>query len=328
MPREILLYGDIGSYSAPDVITQMNDAGSSDVVLRVNSNGGEVRYGWGILSKAKELKGKKLFKNDGEANSLAAILFCYNDDNEAIDTATFMFHRASYGEWYEGSEYFTEADRSLLIVMNKSLREALEAKVDVKKFEKSIDTTLDVLFSLNGRKEVTLNADQALECGLINRIIQLTPALKSNIEANSVKITALYSGHKIAANTPSPIITTMTAEEIKSKFPEAYRSIYAKGLKRGTEKEFDRAGSIFAYKDADPQGVIEAFKSGKPATETQKAEWGIKAASAMMEKKIEDGNTPPLPVPAAAATATSKEAADKADFKKELFAQLNLKATA
>lgn len=290
--KEILLYGDIYGYSAERAITELNTVGNSDVVLRFNGDGGELRYGWGIITKAKELKGNKLFKNDGEANSLMAFAFCYNDNNEAIDTATFGFHRASYGKAYESSEFFTPADRQELVEKNAKLRAAMEAKIDVSAFQRvTHGITLDQLFSMDDRIEVCLTAKDALECKLINRIVKITPEYD-----NQVRTLAAHFGKRmpIAAHTePSstnPTPTAMTEEQLKSQHPEIYASIFNKGV----TAEFDRAGSILAYIDADRKGAIEAFKSKAPLTETQRSEFAIKLASAKSVNEIEEESAPPI----------------------------------
>lgn len=331
MPKEILLYGDIYSWSAESIIAQMGTIGNSDLNLRVNSNGGEIRYGWGILAKLQELKGKKIFKNDGEANSMSAFAFCYNNNNEAVDTASFGFHRASYGEWYEKSEQFSEVDRQDLEAKNKKLREAMEGKMDIAAFERITGCTLDALFSMDQRLEVVLTAPEALECKLINRVINLTPELASEISAHKISITALYSKNNIEANKPEEIKQplTMTVEEIKAKYPDAYKSIFALGKKRGIEVEADRVGSILAHIEADKKGVLEAVKSGKALTQTQHAEFAIKAVKSLAAKTLEDESAEEV-VTDIKNTVPKKEAKkdtpEMEAFSKEVYANLNIKS--
>lgn len=273
MAKEILLYGGFYGYSAGEAMRQLDAArNSSEVALRFNGDGGELRYAWAVIGKAKELKGRKLFKNDGEANSMMAFAFCYNDNNEAFDTSTFMFHRASYGDDYEASEYFTAAERQETIDKNAKLRAAMEAKIDTGIFQRITGLTMDALFAMPGRAECTLTAAQALECKLINRVIPITPAIDAQVKA----LAAHYSPLRMAAETPpTQTPNTMNADKLKLEFPDVYKSIFEAGI----TAEHDRAGSILAYIEADQKGVLEAFKSGKPLTETQRSEFAIKAAS-------------------------------------------------
>ncbi len=316
MAKEILLYGDIYGYSAEQAVNQLNDAKNSpEVHLRFNGDGGELRYGWAIIGKAKELKGKKLFKNDGEANSMMAFAFCYNENNEALDTSLFKFHRASYGLSYEQSEYCSPEDMAELKNKNDKLRAAMEAKIDVAAFQRITGLSMDELFATPGRAECSLTASQALECKLINRIIPITPEYKEQVRA----LASFYSPNKIAAHSEPTIQSTMTVEEIKAKYPDAYKAIYAKGKAKGIEVELDRAGSILAYIDADPKGVIEAHKSGKPMTETMRSEFALKAYSKTVVKALEDEGADPLNIdPKNSAPAAGAKAEAKAAFEKSM----------
>lgn len=318
--KEILLYDDIYSYSARNAINELEEArDSSEIVVRFNGDGGEIRYGWAVLAKAKELKGKKLFKNDGEANSMYAFSFCYNENNEALDTSYFKFHRASYGLDYERSEYFTESDRKELEEKNAKLREAMEAKMDSAKFAAITKVSFDELFSTSGRIEVTLTAVQALECGLINRVIPLTPEYSAQVRA----LTAHFSPNRIAAHSEPVISTTMTKDEIQAKYPTAYKEIFAAGKKRGIQIEFDRADSIIAFAETDPKKAIEAFKSQKPLTDAMRTEFLRKEFSALSVKKLEGENADPLitaaeEVKPPAGAKTVVDAKLKADFNSAL----------
>jgi len=107
--------------------------------------------------------------------------------------------------------------------------------MDIPAFERITGVTLDAMFSMDQHIDVNLTAKEALECKLINRVVALTPELSNEITAHKTSITALYSQHKIAAktepNNQQPV--TMTADQIKTQFPEAYKSIYAKGKAKG-----------------------------------------------------------------------------------------------
>jgi len=69
---EVLLYGDIYSQRARDFIKEVDTASGEDLTVRVNSFGGDVDYGWGMIAKFSEHKGKKSVKIDAAAHSMAA----------------------------------------------------------------------------------------------------------------------------------------------------------------------------------------------------------------------------------------------------------------
>ncbi len=325
MAKEILLYSDLYGWTAERAINDLNDArNQSEVVIRFNGDGGELRYGWAIIGKAKELKGKKLFKNDGEANSMMAFAFAYNDNNEALDTSSFKLHRASYGTNYEASEYFSQADQTELADKNAKLKAAMESKINVAKFKEITGYSLDELFAMPGRVECSLNAEQALAVGLINRIVPITPEYKAQITALSQH----FSPSKIAATADQQTLPTMlTPEQIKAQYPDAYKAIFAKGKAKGIESEKDRIGSILAYIDADKKGVLEAIKSDKPLSETQRSEFAIKAASLTAVATLAAENPPAIATPAEESIPApgSPAATTKADADKKVKAELEAK---
>ncbi len=274
-------------------IEEINEAGSEDVIIRVNSNGGEVRYGYGMIARISELTGKVTLKNDGDASSMAALMFCYVNDSEALDVSTFTFHRAAYPDWIESNpEYFTEADKVDLARMNKNLRAALEGKIDVEKFAAITKVSIDDLFSMDGRIDVTISAKDAKKIGLINRIITITPQKEAEINAKKLEITALRSGLKIAAKSEDKNINlnTMKKDEIKSTYPAAYAEIVKEAQDAAIEAERDRVGAALTFVDVDPEAVKEIIKTGKAMTQTQMTELTVKKVSALSAKKVEEEN--------------------------------------
>lgn len=323
--KEILVYTDLYDYSAADIIRQLNEAKDSDVVLRFNSNGGELRYAWALLAKAKELKGKKLFKNDGGAHSMCAFAFCYNDNNEAIDTATFSFHRASYGHEYENDpDLFTTEDKQELADKNAKLRAALVAKVNVQLFEMFGKCSVDAMFSMDSRRDVTITAEQALKCGLINRVNPITPGYSSEISAHKKAIEAKYQPLKMAATTEPIKSTVMNKDTLKTEHPALYAEILATASSEATAKEKERVEAWAYFSDVDPKAVKDGIASGKPLTQLQIIEFSEKKMSAKSVKALEDEGAPPITTkkePVTATAADAEKAKIKAEYEKAMDEQ-------
>lgn len=319
---EVLIYGAIYSFSAEDFINQINLGKSEDVTVRINSDGGEVRYGWGMIAKFSELTGKKIVKNDGEANSMGALFFCYADDCEAIDTATFGFHRAGYPAWFENDpELFNEDAKADLAYMNKKLRAALEAKVDVDKFNGLGYGTIEEMFSMDDRKFIVLNAKEAKSVGLIDRITTITPTKKAEIQSKLDKATAKYSRPAIAAI--EPIKTKiMTQDQLKTEFPSVYAAIFEAGKTEGIAGEKDRVEACLTFIDADPKGVVEAIASGKALSAKQMAEFSMKIVSAAKLANVADDSAKPVTT-GETTTAPAKED-EKAAWVKRVFAHTQI----
>jgi ATP-dependent protease ClpP protease subunit len=297
MQSEVLIYGVIDAECAGEFFECVNESiestGTEDITLRVNSDGGEVRYGWGIVAKYSELTGKKVVKNDGAANSMAAFLFCYADDSECVDVATFGFHRAAYPTWYESNpELFTDFEKQHLARVNASLRKAMESKIDVVEFEKITGITMNQLFSMDSRVEVVLTAKQAKQCKLVNKVIPITPKKR-------MEIAALFENKQpVMANMPTTekplnnnsIKKTMNATQLKSEHFDVYNEIFNAGVL--TER--DRVEACLTFIAADQPGVISAIKEGKQLSAKQMAEFTLKSVAAANVEKIENGAAPVL----------------------------------
>jgi ATP-dependent protease ClpP protease subunit len=312
MAKEILLYYPLYSYSVADAIKQMEEAKEDDIVVRVNCIGGEVLTAYGLLAKFKEHAKSKVIKVDGGAASMAAMMLCYVDDSECLDVSTFLFHRAAYPEWIERNpDYFTDGMKASLTAVNGQLRAAMEAKIDVAKFEKITGVTLDELFSLETRIDVELTAKQAKQIKLVNRIVTITPAKQEEIQAMTMRIAAMGTGAKLEQPAPAATTTTttkketdMTAAELKDKHPE----LYAQLVELGAKQERKRIEGLMVFADVDLPAVTAAIESGEEFTPKQMAELTRKSIAKEIKGTVEEGNTQPV---ATTAPEAPKPAAEK-----------------
>lgn len=290
MAKEVLIYGQFDSYSSSqfieDINAELEKDENSEIVVRVNTPGGDVDYAWGAVAKFSELKNKKTVKVDGKAHSMGLYFCCYTEDVEAVDVSEFLLHRAAYPSWIENDpDYFTEDRQASLDRMNKKLRAAFEGKVDVPLFEQITKVTLDQVYSMEGQLNVRLTAQQAKRIGLIKSYTTITPKKKADIAARMFEITAKSNGLEIAAKVDEPIkIKTMNIDQLKAEHPNVYAQIFALGVTDGVATERDRVEACLTFIDADAKGVKEAIASGKPLSAKQMAEFTLKIVSA---KKLE-----------------------------------------
>ncbi len=300
--KEILLYSIIFDFTAEELINSIEEAKSQDIVLRINSNGGSVEDAWGAIAKFREhTKGKKI-KVDGVAKSMAAHFLSYTDDVEVLDVTSLLYHRASFPTFIERDpELMTEDRVNRLKEINDDLRAALEAKVDVEKFEKIGGVTMDELFSTDGIVDVTFTAEEAKEIGIANKINKITPEAIEEIESITLKIAATSLGidykqpkkDKPTSETPEKNPTSkpnkklnykdMSIEALKLENPELYKEI----IKEGTVQEKDRVGAWMAFYAIDPEAVAKGIKDGDILSETAKAEFAVKGMSAEALEKVE-----------------------------------------
>lgn len=294
MPKEVLIYGRIDSYSSTEFFKNIGEALKDNqdetIVIRINTNGGEPEYGWGEIARIQELK-NKIIKVDGKAHSMGLFALCYVEDVEALDVSQFLLHRAAYPSWFESDpNYFTDVYKSNLANINANLEKAFRNKIDVAVFEEMKGVKVKDIFSMDGRIEVNLTAAEAKKIGLVKSILKITPAKQAELSSIAASAGIQFEDIKIAAeneNNPTQIKNNMTLEEFKSKHPEAYNQIFAAG--QAAEK--DRVGAWMAFIDVDTEHVSKAIKEGKIMSQTDMAELSRKSYAAEALKKVEADTT-------------------------------------
>lgn len=319
--KEILLYGAIYDWSVEDFINQMEAAKNQDVVVRVNSPGGDVMSGWGLIAKFQEhTKGKKI-KVDGQASSMAFIALLFADSASALSTSRFVAHRAGYASWIEKDKNLMTQDMwDRLNATNAHFRTAMEAKLDIAKFEKIAGITLDEFFSNDTRIDVTLTAQQAKEIGLVNEIVPLTANLKAEIESYnsySMGMAAFRDGlssekpalPKASATPPTTQNNNdMNLAELKKQHPALVAEVL--------QEERDRVAAWMEWNDVDAKAVAEGIKGGKDMTKADISAFSKKMASAngLQALRTEAADPAPTPeTPVVAPTAENKELTAFAD---------------
>lgn len=324
MAKEILLYSSIYSYSAEQFITAMEENKNNDVVLRINTNGGGPEDGFGMIAKFAEHKKSKKIKVDGKAYSMGLFFLAYSDDVEALDVTEFLAHRAAYPQWFEKSEYMTEALWDNLNRINSNLRSALEAKIDVAKFEKLKGVKMDDIFSNKSRVDVFLSAEEAKEIGLIDRIVKITPEKKSEIESHMLRIAAEYNGISVSkepVKTETNKSKIMNLETLKADHPALYSQVKA----LGASEEKDRVGAWLAFVDVDPEAVSRGIKEGTSISQTAMAEFSRKAFSANALKGIEKDSPGAVKTDEVDSKVKTEKEKELEKFQAEVKAHLNLK---
>ncbi len=289
MAKEILLYDSIDSYSAERFITAMEEARDSDISMRVSCNGGNPEEGWGMIAKWAEHPKAKSIKVDGKAYSMGTFFLCYTDEVSCLDVTEFLIHRAAYSKYYEQSDYMTDEVWANLDRINNSLRAALEAKIDVDKFEKLKKVTLDEVFSNDSRIDVYLSAKEAKAIGLVNKVVKITPEKRAEINSLAQLAAAHYQveAPKAGPKPPKSNINinsnSMNLEKFKAEHPE----VYAQAVKAGVDQERDRVGAWMAYVDVDAKAVAEGIDAGNNISQKTMAELNRKQFSAESLKEIE-----------------------------------------
>jgi ATP-dependent Clp protease protease subunit len=327
MEAEIRLYGPITSDTASLYISLFESNKSNDLTVRVNTPGGEVFAAWGVIIKYQEhAKGKNL-KVDGRADSGGAFLCCYAPHAVCHDISLFLFHRAAYPAWVEGDpNYFTDDMKNALIKVNRHLRNAMESKFTAKKWKEVTGVSLDELFSLDSRIDVTIDANQAKELGLVNEVITITPEKKAEVQSLMELSLAAQnyfpttSTGDITPEVEQPLKTNkMTIDKLKTEHPEVYDAIFNKGV----TTERDRVCALMAYVSVDAALIAENIKKGEQVTTAFMAEMNVKMFSAGRIAEVK-ADTPEAIATTDVQPPQPEAQAKVEDFEKRVKANLNL----
>lgn len=326
MAKDILLIGFIGQYNVMFFYDQINEATKddpgADMILRVNSEGGNPDYSESIIEKAQELADQIYIRAGAMAHSTALFLMAYIpvERVECVDTTQALLHRAAYYDWLERSDDFKGSPmEAILIKVNKDLEKAFRARVDVEILEalpQMVEKNLKLkdIFSLEARNEVILTGADLKKIGLVSKVNKITPTREASMKAEAQAFTGCnsLSAYRAAAakviepektDEPKKENKSMTLAELKEKFP----AIYTEAVKIGVDQEKDRIEAALVYVDVDPEGVKKAIEAGTAISAKQMAEWNRKSASSATLDTLKKDSPKDVTTSGADATKTEKE---------------------
>lgn len=155
------IYDWLGYQSTcPDDVTKaLNDAAGDEIIIKINSPGGQISAASEIYTEIRDYKGKKTNKIYGMAASAAGVIAtsCYC---EMSPTALFMIHNVSTGG-VSGDHKDMEHQAEILKTADKTIAAAFVAKTGMSENE-----VLEIM-----DKETWIDANRALELGIIDKIM-------------------------------------------------------------------------------------------------------------------------------------------------------------
>lgn len=190
-PAELILYGEIASSESwwRDTVTpkkfsdELRALGEvSEIVVRINSGGGDVFAANAIYTRLKDHKAKITVKIDGWAASAATIIAMAGDTIQIPANGVFMIHDPKMGViGYYGAEEFVKLSEELAVI-KKSIINGYALKTGKDEAE------ISALMS----NETWYDGEQAVENGFCNEImfgeVNTEVENASHIVVNSVSI--------------------------------------------------------------------------------------------------------------------------------------------
>ena len=157
--KKIPFFGEVGvEITSKDFENELR--GEEDIVLLMDSVGGDVFQGLAIFNMLKAHKGKVTVDIIGMAGSISSIIALAADNVRMSETANFFMHHALTEGTGGNAAQLRDTAQTLEQISNQI------AKVYTAKADLSADTVKDLM-----DKETILNADDALKLGLVDEII-------------------------------------------------------------------------------------------------------------------------------------------------------------
>lgn len=160
----ITIYGVIGyswwgeSFSATDIDNALNEAGANDIVINLNSPGGDAFAGIAIYNRLKRHEGKVTVHVDGWACSAASLFPAAADETIMGLGSMIMIHQASSVVWGTKAEMRKEAN--VLEELEEGIIDIYmtKAKVSREEIRQKVDA------------ETWFSAKKAVEIGFANKV--------------------------------------------------------------------------------------------------------------------------------------------------------------
>lgn len=142
---------------------EMRLAGEEDVLLSINTPGGSVFDGYNLLAAMDDAKGKVIARVEGLAASMGAYFLAYADEAEARETSRIMIHKAYTRYMPDDEEKRNEVQNELNIINSKMSKTFLDKGMN--------PDLVNEIFAEDNNKNYWFSAEEALEVGLIDKII-------------------------------------------------------------------------------------------------------------------------------------------------------------
>lgn len=285
---EIMVYGDISDYwgevSSSEFKRELDRLGNvNNLSIRINSNGGSVTSGWAIYNVLKQHNAFKTVIVDGIAASMGAFIAMAGDEILMSNAGLLMIHKPWGIAMGEAEELRKEAD-----TLDKMFNIAVQ--IHAKRTGTSEDEVRDMM-----TKTTYLNAEEALELGFIDEIIEYdgeepeldTESNMLHIAGEKLSIEKLLNRKELMQKISEigfmkqkNIISSnegdeklMDLKELKEKYPD----IYNQARNEGITEERARIQSIEESSLPGTEEMVQKMKFTEPKSAVEATQEIVKA---------------------------------------------------
>jgi len=192
---DIHIYDEIGAHgiTAKGFLEDLKGLKGKDVVVHINSTGGDVFQGQAIYTALKNYSGKVTVKIEGLAASMATIIALAADRVEMTSNSLFMIHSPMSSVF--GNKATMRKQVNALEKVETTMLSVYKAKTNIS--EEEIEQMM--------ARETWLSAHEALELGFVDEVL------------GSVKVVAKYDLSGFENKTPEQILNTLNVDNLKVK---------------------------------------------------------------------------------------------------------------
>lgn len=228
-----------GELSAREFIEQLDECGEEELVVDINSEGGEVFDGFAIAEALRQYPGKVITRAIGGAFSIASVIFAAGDERLMAENAVLMIHDAmshvsgSADEIRKTAETLDRLTNSILGVY-------------VRHSNLDAETIRGMM-----REERMLDAREAVEMGLATGVIEATPTKVRNLSEYRGRPSQFVAAFRVNCHESQE--DQMPVQERISEIKEK-----CKGASDSFVLEHIAKGSEVAEAVADWSGIVNA----------------------------------------------------------------------
>jgi len=185
-------------------IINAKSAGSSELMMHINSYGGSVAGAYQLISTIRNTGMNFIAQNEGFAISAAGILLASANDSRCYDYSIALVHDPLIGGQTlnntkgKDKEFLTKVKDGLMSILNVRFKMNIE--------------DLKVMMS----KETTMNAEEQLKIGLVDSIITTSNKPKISDEMEVLEVYNIFESFNKEINNKKEIEIIMDNKEIKN----------------------------------------------------------------------------------------------------------------